>query len=607
MKTVIIGGGRGCKALIGLAQGSFLTELPLDIRCVVDPQADAPGMIYARDLGIMTSASVVDAFALPGIELIIELTGSDEVLEEIYKVHPPGVKLIDHTFAHVFWDLVNARNARERRLREMTELEQKIEKERHFLQSVLDNIPELLVVLDTNGRVIKINESFSNFTRVSSDFALGKTCPELLKKTAFAENVREMPAMLDSVRETGRGISMIWQTSPPVETHWEVSCTPIIGPDGALDAILSTWHRITEQVTLRRKIESREQRLRSFIDSATDWISMKDLDGRYIMVNPVCAAGFGRKPKDFINKKVEDILPPDLARMTRQHDEEVIRTRQHHTYNEIVPIDGKDHHFQAVRFPLSNYQGESIGVCTIMRDVTKEHELNNQLAQATKLAAVGQLAAGVAHEINNPLTGILAYAEDLRDELPEDNPLRDDVKVIIRETLRCRDIVRNLLDFARQETPKLRNVNPSKIVDQSLALVEKLPQFRNINIWKKQEKNIPPVRCDTRQMQQVVLNLMLNAAEAMKEKGMIIVSTAYDKRHDKCLIVVQDSGPGIPENMIDKIFEPFFSTKGTNGLGLAVSWGIVERHGGVIEIDIPEGGGAVFQIVLPAATGHAAE
>jgi PAS domain S-box-containing protein len=416
-----------------------------------------------------------------------------------------------------------------------------------------------------------------------------------------------MPAMLDSVREFRKGISMIWQTPPPVETHWEVSCTPIIGPDGDLDAILGTWHRITEQVMLRRKIESREQRLRSFIDSATDWISMKDLDGRYIMVNPVCAAAFGRKPDDFINKKVEDLLPPDLARMTRRHDEEVIHTRQHHTYNEIVLIDGKDHHFQAVRFPLSNYQGESIGVCTIMRDVTKEHELNNQLAQATKLAAVGQLAAGVAHEINNPLTGILAYAEDLRDELPENDPLRDDVKVIIRETLRCRDIVRNLLDFARQETPKLRNVNPNKIVDQSLALVEKLPQFRNINIWKKQEKNIPSVRCDARQMQQVVLNLMLNAAEAMKEKGMIIISTAHDKRHDKCLIAVQDSGPGIPENMIDKIFEPFFSTKETNGLGLAVSWGIVERHGGVIEIDIPEGGGAVFQIVLPAATGQAAE
>lgn len=600
MNTVIIGGGRGCKALIELAEGSFLTELKLDIRCVIDPQPEAPGMVYARQRGIMTSSNMTEALALPDIELIIELTGSDEVLEEIYRIHPPGVKLIDHTFARIFWDLVNARNDRERRLREMTALEQRIENERHFLQSVLDNIPELLVVLDPGGRVLKINESFSNFTQVSSDHAPGKTCPELLEKTAFAASAREIPAMLDSVKGTGKGISMIWRTPPPVETHWEVSCTPIIGPDGNLDAILGTWHRITEQVMLRREIESREQRFRSFIDSAHDWISMKDLEGCYIIVNPVCAAAFGRKPEEFIGKRAEDILPPDVARRTKHHDLEVIRTNRHHIYDEIVPIHGKDHHFQAVRFPLSDYKGETIGICTIMRDVTKEHELNSQLIQATKLAAVGQLAAGVAHEINNPLTGILAYAEDLRDELPGDDPLQDDAKVIIRETLRCRDIVRNLLDFARQETPKLEEINPNKIIDQSLSLVEKLPQFRNITIWKKKAGELPPVKCDIHQIQQVVLNLMLNAAEAMNGKGMVIASTEYDQWHDRCLITIQDSGPGIPENLIDKIFEPFFSTKGTNGLGLAVSWGIIERHGGVIEVDTPEGGGAAFKIVLPA-------
>jgi PAS domain S-box-containing protein len=605
MKTIIIGGGRGCRALIELVEGSFLTELTLEIRCVVDPRADAEGMVYARERGIRTSANMADALALPGIELIIELTGSDVVLEEIYRLHPPGVKLIDHTFAHVFWDLVNARNDRERRLREMTELERKIVRERHFLQSVLDNIPELLVVLDPDGHVVKVNQSFSSSTRVSAEDALGKNCLQLLDRTLFAENARELPAMLESVTATGRGISMIWQTPPPVETYWEVSCTPIIGTEGALDAILTSWHQITEQVMLRRKIETREQRLSSFIDSAQDWISMKDLEGRYIIVNPVCAAAFGRKPADFVGKKVDDLLPPGLARMTMQHDQEVIRSNRPRTYNEVVPIDGRDHHFQAVRFPLTNYQGKTTGVCTIMRDVTTEHELNSQLAQATKLAAVGQLAAGVAHEINNPLTGILAYAEDLRDELAADSELQDDIKVIIRETLRCRDIVRNLLDFARQEKPKLKNINPNEIMDRALTLVEKLPQFRNITIWKRRAEHIPQVRCDIHQIQQVILNLMLNAADAMQGKGMIIISTEFDRRHDKCLIAVRDSGPGIPENMIDKIFEPFFSTKGTSGLGLAVSWGIVERHGGVIEIDIPEGGGTVFQIVLPAATGAA--
>jgi two-component system NtrC family sensor kinase len=230
--------------------------------------------------------------------------------------------------------------------------------------------------------------------------------------------------------------------------------------------------------------------------------------------------------------------------------------------------------------------------------------LGDQLVQAAKLVAVGQLAAGVAHEINNPLTGILAYAEDMIDDFPIGSEHREDLKVIIRETMRCRDIVRNLLNFARQEDPKLETVNPNEVVKQSLLLIEKLPQFRNIVIERKINERIPDIKGDPRQLQQVVLNLMLNAADAMKEKGIIVLLTEYDRRHDKCIISVQDNGPGIPENLIDKIFEPFFSTKGTNGLGLAVCWGIVERHRGIIEVDMPEGGGAAFNVIIPASSGN---
>ena len=141
------------------------------------------------------------------------------------------------------------------------------------------------------------------------------------------------------------------------------------------------------------------------------------------------------------------------------------------------------------------------------------------------------------------------------------------------------------------------------ILDQAVSLVEKLPQFRNISINLDKNENIPKIQCDLYQIQQVLLNLMLNAADAMKENGALTIITDYERRHNHCVISVEDNGPGIPENLIDKIFEPFFSTKGTNGLGLAVSWGIIERHRGIIEVDIAENGGAIFRIVLPALTG----
>ncbi len=466
MKTVIIGGGKGCRAIIDLARGSFLKELTIDVVCVVDIDPNARGMIYAREKGIKTSTDMyLTVLKTIELELIIELTGNDEVLREIQGMMKPGTKLIDHTFAHIFWDLVNARE---------------------------------------------------------------------------------------------------------------------------------------EQQNHVREIEAAERRFKSFIDSADDWISIKDNQGKYLIVNPVVANAFHHKVEDFIGKTADEVLPPDLARMIKMHDRQVTETKRHLGWDEIVLIDGVEHHFQANRFPLTDHEGAVTGTCTIMRDVSSEKELQNQLVQAGKLAAVGQLAAGVAHEINNPLTGILAFAEDMKDDLSYDDPHFEDVKVIIKETLRCRDIVRNLLDFARQEAPKLDNVNPNDVIDQAMSLIAKLPQFRNVNIQKNINNNIPHILGDLQQLQQVILNLMLNAAEAMQGRGSIMLTTEYDRRHDRCVILVEDDGPGIPGNLVDKIFEPFFSTKGTNGLGLAVSWGIVERHHGTIEIDMAANGGAIFRVLLPA-------
>jgi PAS domain S-box-containing protein len=600
MRTVIIGGGKGCRAIIELASGPFLKELTLDIDCVVDLDVNAPGMVMARERGLKTSTDMVKAMSIPGIELVIELTGNDSILESIYKTLPQGVRLIDHTFARIFWDLVNAQQELEARLREITALETKVEKEKRFLQSSFDTIPDLVAVLGEDKRIIRVNASFSRVVHVSPQAAVGKLCAPLLENTELAGGFMEIDAMVDQILETGLPRTVIWQMEEPEEIYWEVSFTPILNENLEIEAVVAVWHRITERVMLRREIISAEQKFKGFIDSAHDWISIKDTDGRYVIVNPVCAQSFHREPEDFIGKGPEDMFPADRAEMIRSHDQEVIRSNQHRTYDEVFEIDGHERHYHTVRFPLYDYMGKIIGVCTIARDVTSERELHEQLVQAARLAAVGKLAAGVAHEINNPLTGVLAYAEDILEDLSEKDPLREDVAVIIQETLRCRDIVRNLLDFARQEKLHLEKTSPNEVVEQTLTLVRKLPQFRNITIEKSLAEDIPEIECDIHQIQQVLLNLMINASEAMNESGTIKLSTRHSSEHDRCQLIVEDNGPGIGENLIDKVFEPFFSTKGTSGLGLAVSWGIVERHRGVIEVESAESGGAVFRIVLPS-------
>jgi two-component system NtrC family sensor kinase len=602
MNTIIIGGGRGCLAIIDLALGSFLKELKLDIQCVIDPDPGAPAMKRARELGIQTTTDINEALAIPDLELVIELTGDDQVLRSIYKMLPTGVRLIDHAVARIFWDIANVQQEREFQLNEMTRLEQKVEKDWHFLQSLFDTIPEPTVVVGKNKCITKINAGFARLSSFSPEQIVGKRYKDLLADSELEIYLPQVEEILDDVLHNNRQRELLCQTSFPEEAYWEVMHTPIFNRQRELESIVGTWHRITDRILLHREVERAEQQFRSFIDSAHDWISIKDLDGRYVIVNPVCARSFNRKPEEFIGRRPEEMLPPALSNIIYGHDQEVIENNCHKTYDEIYNIDGCERHYHTVRFPLNDNDGSVIGVCTIARDVTSERELRDQLIQAAKLAAVGGLAAEVAHEINNPLTGILAFAEDMITELNEGDLFHEELNVIIRETLRCREIVRNLLDFSRAEKLHLEKKDPNEVVERSLLMIKKLPQFRNISIQKNLGENLPKIKCDRRQLQQVILNLMLNAADAMKGVGLIIIHTQYDPRQDRCIIAIEDNGPGVPKNITKKVFDPFFSTKGTNGLGLAVSQSIIQRHRGTIKVEVAETGGAIFQINLPAFT-----
>ena len=599
MKSIIIGGGKGCRSILGLARGSFLKEFKVDIVAVVDIFDDAPGMVYAREIGLKTYNDISYALQENDIELIIELTGSNEMVQELYTIVKPGTFVMEHRIVRIFFDLLNAQEEKQMQMKAMEELERKIVKQNHFLQALFDSNADLVAVMDKDNNIIKANGKFCDYAGISQREVIGMKCFDVLANTPLECGCNKNDRIINKAFETGLPQSVVRITPPPNETHWEVFCSPIESEDNKIIAVLASWHRITEKVLLQREIESQELRFTSFINSAKDWISIKDLDGKYLVANPVTADAFYLQPEDFVGKKPEEILPIDLAKTISNHDKLVIQSKRPQTYDEIIPVRGQAHHFQTVRFPLYDYRNEIIGVCTIARDVTKEIKLQEQLVQNEKLVALGKLAAGVAHEINNPLTGILAYAEDMLEDTDQNSSFHEDLNVIVRETLRCREIVRNLLDFAKQDTPTFQVSNPNDIVHSVYSLVERLPQFRDIKLHTHINEKIPTVIVDPKQMQQVILNLLINAADAMQYKGNIYISTEYDYIHNKCIIAVEDTGPGIPENLIDKIFEPFFSTKTTSGLGLAVSWGIVERHNGVIEVDMAESGGAVFRIVLP--------
>lgn len=600
MNALIIGGGKGCYAILKLLREKPIKELDLQVLAVVDINPNAEGVLYAKQLGLKIFTDYKEALNSLNIEAVIELTGDDNFVRKLKLELAPEIKLIEHSIAHIFWDLMYAHEELDKKINVLERLERKIKDDNVFLKSIFDSFQDLTVVIDLEQKITLANKAFCEYVKLEESSVIGRYCYEILELSEINCQRKNLEEIIKYICEVKKPHLMIYTTPPPNETYWEVTRSPIFDSEGNVRFILSNWHRITELVYLKREVETLEQKLKSFINNAQDWISMKNLNGEYILVNPVIAKAFGKKPEDFIGKKPEEVLPPRIAQNVKLHDSEVLRTGKAIVFNENISINGEEHYFRMLRFPLTDNQGKIIGTCTIGRDATNEMQLMEKLVQSEKLAALGKLAAGVAHEINNPLTGILSYAESISEELDKDHPLQEDIAIIIRETLRCRDIVRNLLDFAKQDTPKFQVVNPNTIIQQSLDLVHRLPQFKDIEIEVLLEEKIPKIKADAKQIQQVILNFLINAADAMKYKGKITVSSEYYRQQKKCIISVEDTGPGIPENLMDKIFEPFFSTKSTSGLGLAVSWGIVERHHGTIEVDTAPSGGAIFKILLPA-------
>jgi two-component system NtrC family sensor kinase len=229
--------------------------------------------------------------------------------------------------------------------------------------------------------------------------------------------------------------------------------------------------------------------------------------------------------------------------------------------------------------------------------------VRTQMAQSEKLASLGRIAAGVAHEINNPLGGILTFSMLALEDCDDDHPMKQSLEVIVKQTLRCRDTVKGLLDFARQSSaaPEITEVN--SVVDKTLSLLENQTIFQNIRTVRKFDPELPQVLIDAGQLQQVIINIVINAADAMEENGVLTIETCRASRSQEILIRIGDTGKGIPDDVLPFIFEPFFTTKkvgkGT-GLGLAIVHGIVTRAGGKIEV-ASSPTGATFTIRLPIA------
>ncbi|MEW5802167.1 MAG: ATP-binding protein [bacterium] len=274
----------------------------------------------------------------------------------------------------------------------------------------------------------------------------------------------------------------------------------------------------------------------------------------------------------------------------------------------LVNSDGERKHYQLTTTPLVDINGDVIQVLCLVQDITHQVGMQLKLIQAGKLAAIGELASGLAHQLNNPLVGILNYVQLILRRIAPDDPNRELLDTVERGAKQCRDIVRNLLNFSRPHHFNFELLDLQTIITSTLVLIENTLKVGNIKIIRDINKALPPIEGNVTQIQQVFLNLLMNALHAMPQGGEIRISTDIFRDDtvglDYAIVKFADSGRGIPKTIIERIFDPFFTTKDKDhgtGLGLSIAYGIIKAHNGKIEVESEEGKGATFLVYFPIA------
>ncbi len=336
----------------------------------------------------------------------------------------------------------------------------------------------------------------------------------------------------------------------------------------------------------------------NIVESLNVGVLAVDLGGMVESWNTRMEQLFSVKRQDAVGRQLRALLPEELAEeIAARRDEEQITG----IYKQRLHHQGKFLTLNVSITPLVSKSGERIGRLLLFDDVTQRERMEEQMTQTEKLTSLGLLAAGVAHEVNTPLAVISNYIQMLAKQMPNEDPRHAIIDKIVKQTFRASEIVNNLLNFSRTGAAELADIDVNRVVEETLSLVAHPLKTSQIHIVKQLGDALPPVRGSANKLQQVFLNLFLNARDAMPAGGMLEVRTAA--HNGSVEIEIADTGAGIPREHIHRIFDPFFTTKAIGrgtGLGLSVSYGIIKEHAGKIDVRSTPGKGTSFHVEFPA-------
>jgi PAS domain S-box-containing protein len=364
-----------------------------------------------------------------------------------------------------------------------------------------------------------------------------------------------------------------------------------------------------EVVAQSREIEEHRRFISLVIDSLPVGLYVVDREYRIQVWNRKRETGTqGLRRDDVVGRPVFEVLTRQPAGQLREEFDRVFQTGEIQQSEQEVTLGNEVRFFRLSKIPMRLDRDTITHVITIGEDVTDSRSVQGRIMQSEKLAAVGQLAAGVMHEINNPLATIGACVAAIQGKLEDGHAaaaaLGEYLDIIDREVERCSKIVDGLLDFSRPKGQSKAPLSVTTLVDETLFLLKHHQRFKRMTVDRELEPSLPRILGNKEQLIQALMTLLLNAVDAMEQTGRLTVRAARGQRGDEVVVEVEDTGVGIPREDQSKIFEPFYTTKqpgrGT-GLGLSICYGIVEDHRGRIEVDSIPGRGATFRVYLPVA------
>ena len=351
---------------------------------------------------------------------------------------------------------------------------------------------------------------------------------------------------------------------------------------------------------LTKDLKNSEEYILNLIDSISLGVVGLDLSGKISHYNREITNLFDLEGL----KKGDDIfsilLCLDQKDIKDAFQNAITEVKPQHINEKQVNIKSGEEYINLAFFPIGAEKDKVLGITLLIENVTERIRLRKQIAQYEKLSALSQLALGAAHEINNPLLGISSYLEILEEET-KDEESKQEIGLVLENVYRISETIRGLLDFARPASPQFTKININKLIEETISFISHQPIFRKVKVEKELSSSVPNITADHNQIRQVLINMFLNAAQSMPDKGKLKLKTTKVKFKELVQIDILDTGKGISDENIKKIFNPFFTTKKTEGtgLGLSISLSYLKNHKGYISVKSKLNKGTTFSIFMP--------